>query len=276
MSEYFMWVNPKKKELIEDEPFDEYGYRSFRASTLGCLYTDAACTLLAGRWRGDPIAYLGDYYEPKEGSEIAAFFDEYPNDESFYDKAEDYFENIGGLFRCAEGKTRRVFDDLRYDELYRDVPYEGSFSMEVRHFRYALNRTRGEYVDRDAGPVKLILVGDGGITWDRADPMVPLLTLGGSPWGWDGRWCCDEVEVLDELPVGEFEDITKGGWTESLACFLFVTDEEMAALVSSDEFARGLEREGISRKADGAATAVYPDGWVADILESLRGMPDGA
>lgn len=249
------------------------GATLFGASTLGCRYTDAACTLLAGRWRGDPIAYLGEHYKPKEESEMVALFDEYPHDETPYDNADDHFENVGGLFRCAEGKTYRVFDNLRYDELYRDVPYEGPFDTEACHFRYALNRTKGEYVDRDASPVKLIWAGKGEITWDRADPMVPLLTFGGSLWGWDGRWCCDEVEVLDELPAGEFEDVTRGRWTESFAPLLFATDDGMAALVSTEEFARGLELRGISDEEDGTAKAVYPDGWIANILESLRGAP---
>ena len=271
MGEYFYWVNPKKRERIDEDPFDKYGFIYSIGSTLGNRYTDAACTLLAGPWRGDPVMYVGDYFAPAEGTEIAALLDGCPLDDIL-----DSFRNVGGLFRCAKGKTYRVFDDLLYDELYRDVPYEGPFDMEVRHFRYALNRTRGEYVDRDGGPVKIIWAGNGEVTWERVDPMVPLLTQRGTPWGWDGRWCCDEVEVLDELPAGEFEDITRGGWTKSFGPLIFATDEEMAALASSEEFARELELMEAPDKGDGAAKAVYPGRWAASILDSLRGGPEGA
>ena len=131
-------------------------------------------------------------------------------------------------------------------------------------------------MDRDGGPVKIIWAGNGEVTWERVDPMVPLLTQRGTPWGWDGRWCCDEVEVLDELPAGEFEDITRGGWTKSFGPLIFATDEEMAALASSEEFARELELMEASDKGDGAAKAVYPGRWAASILDSLRGGPEGA
>ena len=42
MSQYFIWANPKKKEWIECDPFDEYGFMFGAASVLGNRYTDAA------------------------------------------------------------------------------------------------------------------------------------------------------------------------------------------------------------------------------------------
>lgn len=35
------------------------------ASVLGNRYTDAACTLLAGPWRNDPVMFVGDYFTPQ-------------------------------------------------------------------------------------------------------------------------------------------------------------------------------------------------------------------
>lgn len=240
MGEYFKWVNPKKREWIDDESFGDYGFMFSVASTLGNRYTDAACTLLAGPWRGDPVMYVGDYYTPEEGSEIAGLFDGRP-----YEDALDNFRDVRGLFRCAEGKLSPIWeegDDLDGD----DVPYAGSFDTEVSHYRYAFDKTRGELVNRDAGPVKIVAFHNGEYSWNRLDPLVVLLTPRKNPSEWEGRWCCDEVEMLDELPASEYRDVTRcvrPGWGGHL---LFATDEEMAALTASDEFARAREECGIT------------------------------
>ena len=234
MGEYFKWVNPRKREWIDDEPFDDYGFMLSIASYLGNRYTDAACTLIAGPWRGDPVMYIGDYFTPEEGSPIAGLFGGYP-----YEDALDNFRNVSGSFRCAEGLLRPVWGDGD------DVPYDGPFDTEVHHYRYALNRTRGEYVDRDAGPVRCVCLYDGKYSWDRLDPLLGLLTPRSKPSEWHGRWCLDEVEMTDEPPEGGYEDVMQGacfGWVGPL---LFADDAEMAALTASDEFVRECELRGV-------------------------------
>ena len=234
MGEYFKWVNPRKREWIDDEPFDDYGFMLSIASYLGNRYTDAACTLIAGPWRGDPVMYIGDYFTPEEGSPIAGLFDGYP-----YEDALDNFKNVSGSFRCAEGLLRPVWGDGD------DVPYDGPFDTEVHHYRYALNRTRGEYVDRDAGPVRCVCLYDGKYSWDRLDPLLGLLTPRSKPSEWHGRWCLDEVEMTDEPPEGGYKDVMQGacfGWVGPL---LFANDAEMAALTASDEFVRECELRGV-------------------------------
>ncbi len=240
MSEYFKWVNPKRKEWIDYDPFDGCGFMLGIASFLGNRYTDAVCTLMAGPWRGDPVMYVGDYYTPDAESKIGKLFDGYPMDD-----VTENFRNVGGLFTCAKGMLRPSWeeDDDPYGD---DVPYEGPFDTEVHHYRYAVNRTRGEYVDRDAGPVRCVCYYDGRFSWGRLDPLVSLLTPRANSSEWEGRWCCDEVDMLDELPVGDYEDVLLG------ACFcwfrplLFADDAEMRVLTSSDEFARELETRGVS------------------------------
>lgn len=78
MSQYFIWANPKKKEWIECDPFDEYGFMFGAASVLGNRYTDAACTLLAGPWRNGPVMFVGDYFAPKDGNRLRDLFEGYP------------------------------------------------------------------------------------------------------------------------------------------------------------------------------------------------------
>lgn len=64
MSQYFIWANPKKKEWIDCDPFDEFASLFGAASVLGNRYTDAACTLLAGPWCNGPVMFVGDYFTP--------------------------------------------------------------------------------------------------------------------------------------------------------------------------------------------------------------------
>ena len=56
------------REWIDCDPFDLYGFMAGLSSTCGNRYTDAACTLMEGRWRGDPVVYLGDYCELSAGT----------------------------------------------------------------------------------------------------------------------------------------------------------------------------------------------------------------
>lgn len=240
MSQSFYWANAGKREWIDCDPFDDGGFMLNIASYLGNRYTDAASTLLAGPWHGDPVMFIGDYFNPVEGSALAGLFDGYPMDDIF-----DNFKNVGGIFRCAEGKLRPPWEDGD-DPDGDDVPYEGAFNTEICHFRYALDRTRGEYVDRDAGPVRCVCFYGGAYSWHRLDPLVALLMPRTSPSEWDGRWCCDQVEMLDEMPPGEYRDVARGACGEWPGPLIFATDGEMAKLTSSAEFARLREERGIA------------------------------
>lgn len=83
----------------------------------------------------------------------------------------DEFEDVSGLFACAEG--------LRHDVLDGDgilsVPYEGSFDLEVVHRRYVMEDGRREFVDRELAPVHHVCDVGGTLSWDRWDPVGWLL-----------------------------------------------------------------------------------------------------
>lgn len=262
MGESFYWANPGKREWIDCDPFDDLGFMLNIASYLGNRYTDAACTLLAGPWRGDPVMFVGDYFNPGESSALARLFDGYPQDDIF-----DNFKNVGGIFRCAEGKLRPPWEDGD-DRDGDDVPYEGAFNTEVRHFRYAFDKTRAEYVDRDARPVRCVPLIDGAYSWERLDPLVVLLTPRTSPSEWSGRWCGDRVEMHDEMPAGECRDVARDACGEWAWPLIFATDDEMAALTSSAEFARLREERGI---ATGLGGDVQLRGGIEALLDIALG-----
>lgn len=60
MGQYFCWANPARREWIDCDPFDRYGFLATLSNRCGNRYADAACTLMEERWRGDPVVYLGD------------------------------------------------------------------------------------------------------------------------------------------------------------------------------------------------------------------------
>lgn len=247
MSQYFIWANPKKKEWIECDPFDEYGFMFGAASVLGNRYTDAACTLLAEPWRNDPVMFVGDYFTPKDGNRLRDLFGGYP-----YDAILDNFREVTGLFSDARGLSSAVYDKNISSE---DIPYNGPFNIEVHHYRYALNKTRHEFVDRDQGPISAIFDNDDKNSWFRLDPLVLLLTPRTDPDEWEGRWCCDEVTMQDEAPdpASGLKNVTVsacGPWAHKH--LLFASDEEVSRLASSAAFKRELRAKSIEKEPHGS------------------------
>lgn len=259
MGEYFMWANPKKKEWIEANVFSEFGFMFGIASKLGDRYTDAACTLMAGPWSGDPVLFIGDYFNPEKESPVGKLFGGYP-----YETVLDSFVDVSSLFSDSRGLMRAVYGDAPNSD---EVPYDGLFELDVHHYRYAVNKTRGEYVDRNRAPVDSVCLVDGAYSWFRIDP-IPLLL---SPCDdveeeWRGRWCCGEVAMCDEIPEGSFKDVTVNScswWNRSL---LFASDEEITRLTTCGAFKRGLANRGIVSCPDGG---VELHGAVEVLLELL-------
>ena len=241
MGQYFFWVNPASHEWIDCDPFDSYGFLASLSDRCGNRYTDAACTLMEGRWRGDPVVYLGDYCDLRaddpRAAMLGALFGEYP-----YDAVMDGFEDVSGLFACAEG--------LRHDAYLgdepRSVPYDGPFDLEVAHRRYVMEDGRREFVDRELAPVHAIY-DCGGYSWDRWDPVPWLLRPSDLDDPWEGRWVAGRVRVSDEPPTPGYRDVSADaylsyGWSLSAVC---APDEDIRAALASLEFAAGLAERGI-------------------------------
>ena len=109
--------------------------------------------MIAGPWRGDTVIYVGDYwtgssFDDERSHRLFAKFDGYP-----YEDILKRFENVTGRFEEARG--HKYGDYLHFEERgdVFDEPYTGPFDLRVRSWRYAVNRTRREFVDRRQGPV---------------------------------------------------------------------------------------------------------------------------
>lgn len=210
MGEYFRWVNFDKRQYLDDMMFQD-GLKAAESSYVGSPKTEAVTALLGTIWRGDLVAFTGEYYADVRGVTVPGRDDgliriiEYPLD--YYDI--DYeFEDVGGRLSCAEGKLgTAVVEDEEYGERLVERPYEGPFDIEVEHFRYVINETKREYYDRERTACQ----------WARGrTDLLPLLL--GTSWGHlaiggekrrepDGRWIGDLVYPSHEEPEG-FADVS--------------------------------------------------------------------
>ena len=202
MGEYFMWANPEKKEYLDEDPFERAGFLLGIATLEGFGYTDAACTMIAGPWHGTPVVFVGDYwYSAKGDGAVAKLFGGYA-----YDKILNEYENASGRFVEARGLTYEVYGDNP------DAPsaeYRGPFDLAVHRYRYLVNRTRREYVDRQSAPMRNVRCDDGTLTQIREDPVAWLFAPCNVEDEWRGRWCCDLVDPLDEFEPDGSEDATQ-------------------------------------------------------------------
>lgn len=175
MGQYFMWINFDKHQYLDDEMFPN-GLKATESAYVGSLKTDAAATLLGTIWRGDLVAFAGEYLgdirelaTPGRDDGLLRVTD-YPID--YYDITYD-FKDVGGRLSCARGQVGTVVGSDEFGEKLVHRPYEGPFDIEVEHHRYIVNESKREYYDRE-----------------RTDPFFwphsnvdPLPLLLGTSWG---------------------------------------------------------------------------------------------
>ena len=119
MGHYFRWVNFEMRQYLGDMMFQD-GLKVTESSYVGSPKTEAVVMLLGTIWRGDLVAFTGEYYADVRGVTVPGRDDgliriiEYPLD--YYDI--DYeFEDVGGRLSCAKGKLgTAVVEDEEYGE----------------------------------------------------------------------------------------------------------------------------------------------------------------
>lgn len=197
-----------------------------------CELTEAACTLIASQWRGDKVIFAGDYLSFGESKnqnhsiELMNTFGSYPY-ESCYD---------GG-----------------YEKL---LP-----PNHITRYRYAINESKREYIDRDNTSLACVCeIEKGRFEWNRYDP-IPALFSPNSYYddGIRGRWCLDEIRMSQEPPDEEYNNIS-GCWV-CWSEILLLSDEEIRKAVYSEAFKQAIiddnmRREGEDIELHGAVDAI--------------------
>lgn len=242
MGEYFAWANINKRERLKVGAFSG-SFEAVAPCWVGNYDIDAVCTLLAGRWKGDTVAYLGDEstkYWPEKTREALR----YRKEESpvFFDYAEEHFKDITGLFKRADGMTHAI--DSGDDST--EVPYEGPFELDIVHYRYVINHTKGQFYDRTRTPVRCVWPHHLGIDSKvvRFDPFPALFAKDSRLQSFNNcenvlfedDWVGDYIEPSNEgapygyLDVSVFYDY----WAPSLVA----DDETVLSAMESDAYKR--------------------------------------
>ncbi len=207
MGAYYAWVNATKMEHLGNEPFP-YGVKIMENCRFPNDRTDVALTLLAGRWHGDLVAYVSDYTELDkcEGEGLRRMAEVIP--ENPRDYVEDNGYDVGSLFSCFKGEEWYLptEDDPEGEFLH---PYEGPLDQEAVFYRYVVNETRKEFLDRLAGRY-LCTVGD----VDILEDVTPAILGDAYRLEWRGKelsngpWVGDLITPTNSRPAPGFTDVT--------------------------------------------------------------------
>lgn len=215
MGEYYAWVNIDKRENIWPCDFD-VGSKYCESMWQGNELLRALKDLLAERWRGDRIAFLGDEFRLsgredhpflKALYEEAIFFNILNG--CFYNVQIEIYKNVGGLYKAAEEEVRNEIEyylmllregqrDMCFNlyRVNRKDPFRGLFERSGRDFRFVINNTKKLAYE----PFKTIVSSAGQCDSTQLDPL-PLLCSYGRQAG-TGQWLGDIIGVSDTLPDG--------------------------------------------------------------------------
>ena len=207
MGAYYVWVNATKMEHLGNGPF---------ACSVGimenCRFpndrTDVALTLLAGRWHGDLVAYVSDctHLEECEGEGFRRMAELIPENPCDYIEENGY--DVGALFACFKG-AEWYFPTDADPEAEHMHPYEGPLDQEPVFYRYVVNETRRQFIDRLGG--RYLCTVDG---VDVLEDVTPAI-LGDTcrlkhrgKWLNEGPWVGDLIAPTNDRPGPGFTDVT--------------------------------------------------------------------
>lgn len=230
MGQYFDWVNPDKKEMIGSYPW-KCGFKLEENTYLGNEKTDAMLTLMATRWKGDRVIFLGDYAEFKnETNPYRRAFELDLGGHGIEGYLFEDLEDVAGVFKWVRDEGDNVHYD---DETGDDVPYTGPFDTDIQAFRYVLDDDAQEYVDRLRCPVRYI--SSNPLKVLRYDPVPILLCSfeGGHLDPLYGRWFGHRVRPTNDAPPETYVQIGQDYcyWTDSEHPVINEPDDEVIAAI---------------------------------------------
>lgn len=232
MGQYFNWVNFDKLEYIATDPWPN-GSKLVECTYLGCEETDAALTMLAGEWAGDLVAFMGDYCrfenETNPGRrEVGRRLGGMVFDDFLFDTCTDIcgrFDYVGN-----HPEARRY---VEHGDDFALEPYDGPFDVAIRRYRYVVNESKKELVDRFRTAVRHIEKTTGRIV--RYDPFPQLMCSETDGLEYsdeiNGLWFGDIVRPADEHPGAEYKAVAQdySYWAPpSITC----SDEEIRGVIA--------------------------------------------
>lgn len=207
MAEYFDWVNVNKREYLHPHDFN-FGAKFHESQHKENAVLRALYELLSGRWKGDPVVFIGDDAAiPKDTPYgILRHLRKQAAGVDYSVYIYDSYRNVSCLFHDAETEVREeigyFLEDILRSGSFENVneygidirrPFAGLFCFTGKSFQYVLNHTKKEYYSLSETP---ILYKDGE-PCDYIDPLPLLLGLGRSTE--PGMWLGDIIGVSDAV-----------------------------------------------------------------------------
>ena len=214
MGEYYEFVNLDKKEYLTPGHFGSaINYSNCRQvdnDFINCAYT-----LMNSLWKNDTVLFFGDESSFKSNGnpkieELINKYSEYPMDECAYENG----VNISRLFKTTKEELTKpdayyYNENKELEENYLKRVYKASpFSKDFIFYRYILNHTKRQYIDRN----KLGFCGD--IYY--VDPFPALIGVGlHSTYDYPnfrkdfiGMWIGDDIEITNNPNFKDYEDMS--------------------------------------------------------------------
>lgn len=233
MGQYFNWTNFDKGEFIDTDIWPN-GQKLVESAYYGCEETDAALTMLAGEWAGDFVCFLGDYADFRNNRSPAA---ERVLEAMDGRCAEDYFlecaKDIQGRFDFA--KTNSDFRWYDFEE-GKEKPFIGPFDITIQRFRYVINESKHEYIDREQTAVRYIDPADGEIV--RYDPFPEYMSSEDDGFNDPenkvrGLWLGDVIRPSHKQPSSEYKKVghNYSYWAPPV---VNASDDEIRSIISDN------------------------------------------
>lgn len=234
MGQYFNWVNFDKAEFIHTDIWPN-GQKLVESAYYGCEETDAALTMIAGEWAGDFVCFLGDYADFHGNKNPAAkraleALNGYCAEDYIFECCKD----IQGRFDYA--KTNPDFRWYDYkEEKYR--PFTGPFDIPIQRFRYVVNESKHEYIDRERTAVRYIDASSGEII--RYDPFPEYMSS--EDQGFDdpenevcGLWLGDKIRPSHKPPSLDYREVGRNYsyWAPPI---VNVSDDEIRSIIADND-----------------------------------------
>ena len=209
MGEYFKWVNVDKKEYLLPSDFD-YGSKSHESRHKGNAFLSALYELLAARWNGDRIVFLGDECEYPLDTQTLTIqkLSDQAKSEDYLDYICENYRNVSCLFLAAEDASKEIIYDLQniHDEMSFSClkeygidlndPMKGLFLKTGKRFRYTINHTKKVFYS----PEETKTYYEDGSVCDYLDPLPVLMGFGRSVE--PGLWLGDIIGISDDIIDG--------------------------------------------------------------------------
>lgn len=235
VGQYFNWVNFDKRQIIETWIWPN-GQGLQECAYVGCEETDAALTMLAEGWAGDLVVFLGDYaIFQNESNPMRKQIEQRLGNVS----AEDFMydlEDITGRFDYAE-RHPELKHPIDCDDSEGWVSYTGPFDVPIVHYRYVLNESKQEFVDRARTAVRYIDSATGEIV--RYDPVPSMMSsqtkgLEHPDCEIEGLWIGDAIRPSHDRPSSVYMEV--GGFYSYWASpIVNCSDETIEAIIAKHD-----------------------------------------